>query len=468
LEKHKAFKGAKGMSIYINRTLNMKKIKAVGLDMDYTLVRYHTEEFECLSYELIKDLLKKEDFYTPEIGKLEFDYERVIQGLIIDKERGNLLKVSRYGKVKAAFHGTKALAFNKLKKIYFTSIVDLNDPNFKSLDTCFSIALGVIYSQMVDLKSSNSQFPDYGDLFDLLLNHLDRIHRDGSLKSKVREDLGKYIIKDPLMVELLERYKKHGKTLMVITNSDFHYTKLLLDYTITPYLKDHKCWSELFQVTITFSKKPEFFTRNNSFLEIDPDTGKMSNFEGKVTSGIFQGGHAQKLQEDLNLSGPEILYIGDHIYGDVVSIKKNCNWRTALVVDPLAEEVKALQKGADIQSEIDSDMKKKRALEIKLNQLETEKFEGGKVQKDEIDKIYDDLEELNEHISRIIDSHKVNFNPHWGELMRSGVEESRFMDQVLKYACIYMSKVTDLFDYSPRSYFRSYRRSLPHEWFDDE
>ena len=31
------------MSIYVNRTLDLKKIKAIGFDMDYTLVRYQTE-----------------------------------------------------------------------------------------------------------------------------------------------------------------------------------------------------------------------------------------------------------------------------------------------------------------------------------------------------------------------------------------------------------------------------------------
>ena len=31
------------MGVYINRILNMKKIKAIGFDMDHTIVRYNTE-----------------------------------------------------------------------------------------------------------------------------------------------------------------------------------------------------------------------------------------------------------------------------------------------------------------------------------------------------------------------------------------------------------------------------------------
>ena len=47
--------------------------------------------------------------------------------------------------------------------------------------------------------------------------------------------------------------------------------------------------------------------------------------------------------------------------------------------------------------------------------------------------------------------------------MRAGQEESFYADLVQRYACIYMSSITDLLDYSPRTYFRPYRRLLAHE-----
>jgi hypothetical protein len=55
------------------------------------------------------------------------------------------------------------------------------------------------------------------------------------------------------------------------------------------------------------------------------------------------------------------------------------------------------------------------------------------------------------------------FNPHWGEIMRAGNEESYFANQVDRYACIYMPKLADLFEHSPRTYFRAVRRPLSHE-----
>ena len=48
------------MGIFINRTLNMKKIKAIGFDMDYTIVRYNTEAFEKFTHgEVLKKLVSE-------------------------------------------------------------------------------------------------------------------------------------------------------------------------------------------------------------------------------------------------------------------------------------------------------------------------------------------------------------------------------------------------------------------------
>jgi len=47
--------------------------------------------------------------------------------------------------------------------------------------------------------------------------------------------------------------------------------------------------------------------------------------------------------------------------------------------------------------------------------------------------------------------------------MRAGNEESYFAYQMERYACVYMSKVENIFSLSPRTYFRAPRRPLSHE-----
>lgn len=452
------------MGIFINRTLNMKRIKAIGFDMDYTIVRYNTEAFEQFTHSAVIKKLVSEKKYPEEILKLGFDFKRVIQGLVIDKKKGNLLKVSRFGKVKSSYHGLHPIDFKEQQKMYGNGVIDLSDAHIQSLDTNFSVSNGVLYAQLVELKKKGLPFPDFETLADEIKEILDLCHSDGTLKNEVRNNISKYIIQDPEVVDLLERYKRYGKKLLVITNSDFTYTKLLLDYTINPFLKEHKDWSELFEITVTLASKPRFFTVKMPFLSIDPTTGLMKNTEGKIIKGIYQGGFAGRLQKDLGLEGDEILYLGDHIYGDVVSIKKTFNWRTALVLDPLAEEIDAIKKSAVIQADIDKQMSVKESLEHKLNEIDIRKNELHEdVSKEELNALFTEIDKVNSIISELLEQHKKFFNPYWGEMMRAGLEESRFADQVEKYACIYMTKVGDLISYSPRTYFRPFRRTLPHE-----
>jgi FMN phosphatase YigB (HAD superfamily) len=334
----------------------------------------------------------------------------------------------------------------------------------QSLDTNFSISNGVLYMDLVELKEKGLPMPDYKAIAEDVKEMIDLAHRDGSLKKEVQKNLATYIIQDPETVDMLERLRRYQKKLLLITNSDFEYTKLLLDYAVTPFLKDCGHWNELFDIVITFSMKPRFFTEKSSFLEIDLQSGKMSNHVGPVLRGIFQGGNAQQLQKDLGLTGDEILYIGDHIYGDVVSIKKTFNWRTALVLEQLHEEMQGLQKGAQVQLNIDDLMEKKSKIELQLNHLYTEEYELKKpVNKKQVDDLFDEIEKLNAATSNYIVEYQKGFNKNWGELMRAGQEESRFAGQVEKYACLYMIKISDLMTYSPRSYFRPLRRVLPHE-----
>ena len=80
------------MPVFINRVLNMKNIKVIGFDMDYTLVRYHAEAFEELTHKLAAERLADRPDYPDEVRKLDFDFQRAIVGLVIDKRNGNLCR----------------------------------------------------------------------------------------------------------------------------------------------------------------------------------------------------------------------------------------------------------------------------------------------------------------------------------------------------------------------------------------
>jgi HAD superfamily 5'-nucleotidase-like hydrolase len=451
--------------VFVNRTLNLKKIKYIGLDMDHTLVRYNSQAFEGLSYSTIVEKLILKRNYPATLKKLEFDYNFAIRGLVIDRKKGNLLKLNRYAAIRASYHGLKPLDFKTHQKLYRSTYIDLGVSDYMAIDTFFSISLAVLYAQIVDLKDSDTSnsYPEYAQIADDILYALDEAHRDGSLKDEVKKNLDKYIIKDPKVVEGLEKFRKHGKKLFVLTNSDYHYTKLLMDYAINPFLKDHKTWSDLFELVITFAHKPKFFYEKHSFLKVNPTDGSMSNMNHNLTQGIYQGGNAFQFTDELNLEGDEILYIGDHIYGDILRLKKDCNWRTAMVLEELEHEVISNEKAEPLVSEIEKLMEFKEPLEDKLTELMTVKSEHRTVSEQDINQLQEQISGVDSQISQLIKKQQSMYNSQWGQLMRSGNEESYLAYQVERYACVYMSKLSDLLSLSPRTYFRAPRRPLSHE-----
>ena len=451
--------------VYVNRTLNLKRIRYLGLDMDHTLIRYKTEEFERLSHSVIKEKLVKRG-YPEEILGLPFDYNFAVRGLVVDRRKGNLLKLNRHSAIRNTYHGLKPLDFKTQSRLYQSTYIDLSDSNYLAIDTAFSLSMAAMYSQLVELKSTNRYptLPDYAVMADDVLLALDDAHRDGSVKEVVKQDLARFVVKDPDCVAGLEKFKLHGKKIFIVTNSDYHYTKLLLDYAINPFLKNHKNWLELFEFVVVSAQKPRFFYDDLKFLKVNPADGTMTNFYDKLVPGLYQGGGAKTFTRDLSLQGDEILYIGDHIYGDILRLKKDCGWRTAMVIEELAKEVDTNIETDSLNQEIDLLMRKKEPLEDELTDLMTRKIEDqAGVEENLIEGLQKQISEIDTQISILIKKQQSHYNEHWGQLMRAGNEESYFAYQVDRYACVYMAKLGDLLALSPRTYFRAPRRPLSHE-----
>ena len=97
-----------GRGIFCNRTLNLRSVRAIGYDMDYTLVDYRVAAFEQMVYAQARERLASEGW---PVGDMAFDPRMVARGLVIDTELGNLVKANRFGFVKRAMHGTRMLEF---------------------------------------------------------------------------------------------------------------------------------------------------------------------------------------------------------------------------------------------------------------------------------------------------------------------------------------------------------------------
>jgi HAD superfamily 5'-nucleotidase-like hydrolase len=451
--------------VFVNRILNLKKIKYIGLDMDHTLIRYNIKNFETLVYGLVIKKLINEKKYPIELENFQFNFSDAIRGLVVDSKNGNILKLSRFAAIRKSYHGTKEISFTDQKEIYRSIYVDLKDPNYIAIDTSFSIAFCVLYSQLVDLKDERpNDLPTYSGIALDVLGTVDKIHADGSLKEHIIKNIEDYVLQEKAVVDGLRRYIRYGKKFFLLTNSQFNYTDILLNYAMTPFLKEEKSWRDLFEFIITLADKPRFFYDNLKFLTVNPKDGTLSNAYGTIVPGVYQGGNARKFTEDLQIKGDEILYIGDHIYGDILRLKKDCNWRTALVVDELSDEIESREKAFSIEEKIINAMNIKKELEQKNIDLHTHSIEeGSKEDSKKITDIQNKISAIDLEITNLLHEEQAFYNRHWGRVFRAGAEETYFAYQVERYACIYMEKLTDLFEQSPLTYFRANRRLLAHD-----
>lgn len=452
-------------NVFVNRILNMKKIKYIGLDMDHTLIRYFTENFETLVYKIIVEKLIKKKNYPAAIAQFKFNFDESIRGLIVDAQNGNILKLSRYAAIRISHHGTRSIDFAEQKDRYGSTYIDLKDKNFMAIDTSFSVAFCVLYAQLVDYKDEfPKSLPSYSDIAHDIKDSVDEAHSDGSLKDYITEHLDQFVIKDKALVEGMQQYIRHGKKFFILTNSDYYYTKKLLDYAINPFLPKGQTWENLFEYVITLANKPRFFYDNQKFLKVNATTGHMTNTQGAITPGIYQGGCASKFTDDLQIHGDQILYIGDHIYGDILRLKKDCNWRTALVIEELGAEIVAHEKALPIEQKIIKLMAIKAALEEESVKQQTLNMDNpDQADSHRTDTLFQQISELDGQIVTLLKEEVTYYNPTWGKVFRAGAEESYFAYQVERFACIYMEKISDLLQHSPMSYFRANRRLLPHD-----
>jgi hypothetical protein len=63
---------------------------------------------------------------------------------------------------------------------------------------------------------------------------------------------------------------------------------------------------------------------------------------------------------------------------------------------------------------------------------------------------------------RVLAYHR-KFHPHWGQLFKTGYQNSRFAQQVENYACLYTARATHLGMYSPRTRFHTTVDDMPHD-----
>jgi hypothetical protein len=183
------------------------------------------------------------------------------------------------------------------------------------------------------------------------------------------------------------------------------------------------------------------------------------------------------------IKGEQVLYIGDHIYGDILRLRKQHMWRTAMVLQELEREISVSERLGEqirdldlldrrhrnLESEIDYQTLRLKKIQRLIDEpatsaaLRARLEEERKHARTNIDSLRDRATLMDKEVDSLEQRIDRAYNSHWGSCLREGNENSRFGEQVNDYADLYTSRVSNFGPYSPLRYFRAPRRPMPHE-----
>ncbi len=478
--------------IFCNRNLRMTGIGWVGFDMDYTLAIYDQPNMDRLSIEAtVKKLAGRG--YPEVIASLPVAIDFPVRGLLIDKRFGHVLKMDRYKQVAKGFHGTRELTKEELRTLYQSKKLRPATPRYHWIDTLYALSEVALYSAVVEAMEKRGMEVEYAKLFTDIRECIDEAHRDGTILDAVAADLPRFVQRDPDLAPTLHKLRSAGKKLFLLTNSRWAYTEKMMTYLLGGAMTEYPSWRNFFDVVIVAATKPAFFTERRPLMERTPQDVRPAQFPLE-RGRIYEGGNVMELERALGVSGDQILYVGDHIYGDILRSKKESVWRTAMIIQELETEVIAHEEcKADLERTVElEDVRERLEDELRfyqarfkeltrLNVKDAKKGEAkngaatvnandalrGEAEKSRVKRAVERVRGLMRQtdaelaaIERQIDA---RFHPYWGSLLKEANEQSSFGAQVEEYACLYTSRVSNLQYYSPQQHFRSPRDVMAHE-----
>jgi hypothetical protein len=248
-------------------------------------------------------------------------------------------------------------------------------------------------------------------------------------------------------------------------------------------LPEYPSWRNYFDIIVTGASKPGFFSEKRPIMELGPDGAPLGEARSLERGRMYAGGSVTELERLVGIGGDRVLYVGDHIYGDILRSKKSSLWRTCMVVPEMEAEIAWLEQRhaemeemarlEELRMRLDDELSARKsalnALDRRLDRRDTpvdarERIESDRREvKRELEllrRAHRDADFRMEALQRVVEE---GFNRYWGLMFKEGSENSRFGEQIEDYACLYTSRASNFLFYSPMQYFRSHRAAMPHE-----
>jgi len=332
--------------------------KTVGFDVDHTLIRY-TRKLQELIFSALATFFVEKCGYPECIASTPFDHDFCVKSIAVDLENGDFLKLSSTGWVVHALHGTKPLPPEERTRRYpgpwehFEALRrHEKSSKFFYFVTYFDVPAAWLLALLIDHEDEavaargDGSKPDYHkfapDLIDAFNFNFDPAalaEKRGWYFPRLESNIAEYVYPRKDMRSKLESMRAAGTLLFVVTNAHFDSADLLMRFAFGDD------WRDLFCSVVAFAMKPAFFESSAPFREFDTTAMKETGHAtprpvirscstSTESTPVYVGGNAAALQDALGVS--KILYVGDHLVGDVRAAKM-FGWDTVAVVEEAVE-----------------------------------------------------------------------------------------------------------------------------------
>ncbi|CAD5118793.1 DgyrCDS7473 [Dimorphilus gyrociliatus] len=480
--KKKLYKRGARQRVFVNRSLYLDKIKFFGFDMDYTLAVYKSPQYEALGFRLVVERLI-DIGYPNAISEFSYDPTFPIRGLWFDTRYGSLLKVDSYGNILVCVIGFKFLKSHEIRSLYPNKFIQPNESRIFILNTLFNLPETYLLACLVDYFCNSDGYVrdttgvrcgemliSYKSIFEDVRGAVDWVHIKGALKRETVDHLEEYVHKDERLPVLLKRIQDQGYKAFLLTNSDYIYTNKIMSYLLDdPTATTKKKWTDYFDYIVVDAKKPLFFGEGTVLRQIETDTGRLSLgvHTGEMEPGrIYSGGSCDVFSKMIGAKGKDVLYIGDHIFGDILKSKKIRGWRTFLVVPELGPELHVWTAKKELYNRIQNLDTHLADLYKNLDSATNEKPDIRKIQSSIRVRTFVSCQVFFVNLCYVNQEVALEMDLAYGllgSLFRSGSRQTFFASQVIRYADLYASTFLNLLHYPFSYFFKAAPMLMPHE-----
>ena len=162
-------------------------------------------------------------------------------------------------------------------------------------------------------------------------------------------------------------------------------------------------------------------------------------------------------------SGDEVLYVGDHLYSDVLRSKRTLGWRSLFIMPELEEEMQVFAQTLPLRKKIEYLRSLREELSRKAEDIRrTQDNSDAYVQK-LLQEMEDDDTIIKSTLSPMVEQWHRSFHPLWGSTFTAGYQDSRFSFFVQNYSCLYTSRASNLGLVSTKKSFRTVMETVPND-----